>query len=84
MKLDPKALGLTCGVLAGLGWLVLMIVSLQTGFLDQTLQGWCGLHPRCAYTYGGAVWMAVMHLVAGLVGGYVFGWVYNKFSAPKQ
>lgn len=84
MKLNPLALGLTLGVVAGVAWLVLMVVSLLTGFLDQTLQGLCSLHPRCVYDYGGAIWMAVMHLVAGFVGGYVFGWVYNLFAAPKK
>lgn len=79
--LNPKALGLTLGVLSGLFWLVAIPVSLWTGLLDQTLQGWGALHPRFSYTYGGAVWMAVMHLVGGFVWGYVIAWTYNKFLA---
>jgi hypothetical protein len=79
--LNPKALGLTVGVVLALGWVVVMGVSLLTGFLDQTVQGWGALHPGFTYTWGGLVWMAVMHLVGGFVGGYIFAWVYNKFSA---
>lgn len=78
--LNPKALGLTAGLVGGLGWLVVMGVSLTTGSLDQTVMGWGALHPGFTYSWGGAVWMAVMHLVAGFVGGYVFGWVYNKLA----
>lgn len=81
--LNSKALGLTAGVLGGLFWLVAIPVSMWTGFLDQTLQGIGALHPRFSYTYGGAVWMAVMHLVGGFAGGYIFAWVYNKFSVMK-
>ena len=37
MGLNPKALGLTVGILAGGVWFVFMGVSLLTGFLDQTV-----------------------------------------------
>ena len=81
MKLNPKALGLTLGFLAGGAWLVLMAVSLSTGVLDQTIQTIGGLHPGFSYTLGGAVWMVVMHLVAGFVWGWVIATAYNKLSA---
>ncbi len=78
--LNPKALGLTLGLLAGLGWLVVMGVSLMTGFLHRTVMAVGGLHPGFTYSWGGLVWIVVMHLVGGFVGGYVFGWVYNKLN----
>ena len=78
--LNPKALGLTAGVVSALGWVVVMGVSLLTGFLDQTVMAVGSFHPGFTYTWGGLVWIAVMHLVVGFVGGYVFAWVYNKFS----
>ncbi len=81
MKLNPKALGLTLGLLSGGAWLALMAVSLTTGFLHRTIQAVGGLHPAFSYTWGGTVWMAVMHLVGGFVGGWVVATVYNKLSA---
>jgi hypothetical protein len=80
MQLNPKAAGLTLGLVFGLGWLVLMIISLQTGFLDQTIQGIGGLHPRFSYSYGGAVWMMFMYLIGGFVEGYILAWAYNKLN----
>lgn len=80
MQLNSKALGLTLGLLAGGVWLVLMAVSLTTGFLDQTVQAVGGMHPGFSYTWGGTVWMVVMHLVAGFVWGWAIATVYNKLS----
>lgn len=81
MQLNPKALGLTFGLLAGGAWLVLMALSLTTGVLDQTVQAVGGLHPGFSYTWNGALWIAVMHLVGGFVGGWVVASVYNKLAA---
>ncbi len=87
MKLSPLVFGLTAGLVAGIGWLVVMVFSLLTGVLDQTVQAWCSIHPRCAYTYGGALWMLIMHLVVGGVIGFIFAWLYNllhkMFSKPE-
>lgn len=80
MQLNSKALGLTIGTLAGGWWLVVMTLSLTTGVLDQTLQVVGGLHPGFSYTWNGALWMAVMHLAGGFVGGWLFAEVYNRYS----
>ena len=80
MNLNPKALGLTFGLLAGAVWLVLMAVSLTTGFLDQTVQAVGGLHPGFSYTWGGMFWMAAAHLFAGFVWGYAVALAYNKLN----
>lgn len=80
MQLNPKALGLTLGLLSGGAWLVLMAFSLTTGVLDQTAQAVGGLHPGFSYTWGGALWIIVMHLVGGFVGGWLVASVYNKLA----
>ncbi len=80
MGLNPKALGLTVGILAGGVWLVFMGVSLLTGFLDQTVQGVGALHPAFSYSWTGLLWMVALHLVAGFIWGYIIGWTYNRFN----
>lgn len=80
MKLDPKGLGLTVGVLAGAWWLLAMGVSLLTGFGMRTLSTFGSWHPWFSYSWGGLVWMVVLHFVCGYVAGWVFAWVYNKFA----
>lgn len=81
MQLNSKALGLTFGLLSGSGWLLVMALSLTTGVLDQTVQAVGGLHPGFSYTWGGAFWIAVMHLVGGSVIGWAVATVYNKLAA---
>lgn len=81
MQLNSKALSLTLGLLSGGAWLVVMALSLTTGVLDQTVQAVGGLHPGFSYTWSGALWIAVMHLVGGSVAGWAVATVYNKLTA---
>lgn len=78
MHLNPKALGFAFGLLSGGAWLIVMGVSLLTGFLDQTVQAVGGLHPGFTYTWMGLFWTVVMHLVLGFIGGFILAWIYNK------
>ncbi|MDP3999309.1 MAG: hypothetical protein Q8P76_01785 [bacterium] len=77
MELKPKALGLTVGLLSGAGWLVMMGVSLLTGFGTRTLHTFGSFHPWFSYSWTGLVWMVILHLVAGYVLGLIFASVYN-------
>lgn len=80
MQLNPKALGLTMGFLAGAVWLVAMLFSLLTGFGEQTLTTWGSWHPFFSYSWTGMIIMVIEHLVAGFVAGWIFAAVYNKFN----
>ena len=80
MQWSPKTLGMTLGLLAGGAWLIIMGLSLTTGFLDQTVQSVGGLHPGFSYSWNGLWWVVAMHLVGGFVLGYAIGWIYNKFN----
>ncbi|MBI2048060.1 MAG: hypothetical protein HYT27_02880 [Parcubacteria group bacterium] len=80
MNFNPKALGFAFGLLFGGVWLIVMGVSLLTGFLDQTVQAVGGLHPGFTYTWMGLFSTVIMHLVGGFVGGFILAWLYNKFN----
>lgn len=83
MQLNPKALGLTAGVLGGAFWLVAMILSLLTGFGEQTLIVWGSWHPLFTYSLVGMIVIVIEHLVAGFIAGWIFAAVYNKFNKPR-
>lgn len=83
MKLKPLAFGLACGLVHGAAAFGVMVFSLFTNVLDQTVQAWCDMLPACTYDFVGAVWMGLMALVVGFVGGLVFVWVYNLFVGDK-
>ncbi len=76
----PKALGLTLGLFWGVGALVFMSLSLMTGYGSNLLMQFGPLHPGYSYTYGGAIWMAVLHFIVGYVVGNIFALVYNRFG----
>ena len=80
MKLKPISLGFALGAFGAAAWLIVMGVSLSTGFLDQTVQGVGGLHPGFAYTWMGLFFMVATHLAAGFVAGFSVAWLYNKFN----
>lgn len=78
MHLNKKALGLAAGVLAGAIWFLVIAVALLFGWMKDVVMLLGPLHPGFALTWGGAVWMAVLHLIGGYIVGYVFAWLYNK------
>ncbi len=82
MQLNPKACGLTVGVLGGAFWLVAMILSLLTGLGEQTLTTWGSWHPFFSYSFLGLVIMVIEHLVFGFIVGWIFATVYNLFNKP--
>ena len=78
MKLNPKALGLTLGIFMGAAALLLMAVSLLTGYQREVITIIGSLHPYFYYTYLGTLWMGVLHFACGFVVGWLFGKLYNK------
>ena len=76
----PKALGLTLGAFWGVWALAFLVLSLMTGYGSSVLMLVGPLHPGFSYTYGGAIWMGVLHFIVGYIVGHVFALVYNRFS----
>lgn len=80
MKLNSKAFALTVGTLAGAWWLLVMGFSLLTGIGVSTLSTFGSYHPWFSYSWGGLLWMAVLHLIGGAAAGWLFATLYNKFA----
>jgi hypothetical protein len=78
MKLNPKALGLTLAIFAALCWLILMSVSLLTGYAKTAVVAVGSFHPFFSYSWTGLIWMVVQHFIGGFIVGWLFGWVYNR------
>lgn len=88
MKLDIKALGLAFGILWGGAVLLVGLVNLVwTGYGVQFLQLLSSWYPgyHATPTIGEVVIVTLYAIVDGLVGGAVFGWLYNRLvtSTPK-
>ena len=80
MKLNEKALALTAGIFAGVVWLLVMIISLASGYAKDVILKVGALHPGFSYTYGGAIWMGILHFIGAAIFAYIFAWLYNKLA----
>ena len=81
MKLDVKAFGIACGLIWGIGLLVLTwwIIAFEGQTGEMTFIG----HVYRGYTIsaGGSLIGMCWGLVDGFVGGIVFAWLYNRLAA---
>jgi hypothetical protein len=83
MRLNVKALGLTCAILWGLGifvltWWIIAFegTSTQPNLLSQGYRGY-------TMTPIGSIIGLVWGFFDGLVGGVLFAWFYNKLACRE-
>ncbi|MCF7794063.1 MAG: bacteriophage holin [Candidatus Cloacimonetes bacterium] len=84
MKLNVKAFGLTCGLIWGLGlmiitwWIILWDGSMTAStFLGRVYRGY-------NFTFLGSIFGLIWGFFDGLIGGIIFAWLYNKLSGKKR
>jgi hypothetical protein len=81
MKLNVKAFALACGLLWGVSMLfctiwVIKIAEGSNAFLDAMSDFYIGY----TVTMGGAFIGLVYGFFDGLIGGFIFAWLYNKLA----
>jgi hypothetical protein len=81
MELNRRGLGLATAVFAGASWFLVMSFSLLTGIGEITVTTIGAFHPFFSYSWPGMVIVVVEHLIGGFVAGWIFAWLYNRFSA---
>ena len=82
MKLDAKALALACAILWGAAVMVVALVNLALGgygqhFLELLSSFYPGYH--ATHSIGQVILVTIYAFFDGLIGGLVFGWLYNRF-----
>ena len=80
MKLDAKAFGLAMGILWALGVFVLGLLAMNgyaAPFVDLFGTAYLGFDATVQGSLIGAIW----GFFDGLIGGWVFAWLYNKLAA---
>lgn len=78
--LNAKALAITAGIFGAVFAGGIVVVSLLTGYAADYLTLVGPLHPWYAYSYLGALILAVEHFVVCFIGAYIFGALYNVFA----
>jgi hypothetical protein len=84
MKLSIRGLAVSIGLLWGGGVLCVGLVHLAApGYASSFLTGVSSIYPgfHGAHSFGDALVGTVYALVDGVLGGLVFGWLYNAFAA---
>lgn len=80
MKLSPKALALTLGIVSGLAIFVLTLLALYTGYARHLVDLLVGVYPYYEVTLGGSFVGLVIGFIDGFIGGLIFAWIYNAFA----
>lgn len=85
LKFDLKALALAWGILWGAAVLAVAVANLVSGsygqqFLEMLASWYPGYH--ATHSIGGVVLVTVYAFFDGLIGGCIFGWLYNKLLKP--
>jgi hypothetical protein len=78
MKLSSKALGLTLGILWGLGLFVMTLLAASNGYAADQLGLLVGVYPWYEVTTQGAFIGLGLGFLDGFIGGWIIAWVYNK------
>ena len=84
MKLDPKALGKSLGLVAGLFFLLLTLISIPTGFAGDYLLLASTMLPGYNISFiGGMIgflWCFILYYILG----YAIAHFYGHFSSSKK
>jgi hypothetical protein len=83
MKFDIKALAIACAILWGGAVLVVALVNLICGcyaqhFLELLASFYPGYH--ATRSFGEVVIVTLYAIADGLIGGLIFGWLYNRLA----
>lgn len=85
MKLNANALGLASAIFCGVACLAIVLVNLWTGFAPAYIAMLAALEPGFIVgTYSSAVVALLYGLIAGYIGAYIFGWLYNQLTGGKK
>ncbi|MBN1494759.1 bacteriophage holin [Candidatus Peregrinibacteria bacterium] len=80
MKLSPKALGLTIGILFGICLGGGTLLAVYTGYLQQFMELFVGIYPYYTVSLYGAVAGLIWGFIDGFLSGIIFAWIYNVFA----
>lgn len=80
MKLSPKALGLSIGLMWGFILCILTLLAFYTGYTKHLVDLVVGIYPYYSVTPMGSIAGLIWGFIDGFIGGVIFGWVYNLFA----
>ncbi|TET68278.1 MAG: hypothetical protein E3J45_03545 [Candidatus Zixiibacteriota bacterium] len=83
MRLNLKALALSCGILWALCLFLVTLISLATGYADALLEVVASIYPGYSVSALGLILGLIYAFVDGAIAALIFGWVYNLFVGKQ-
>jgi len=83
MRLNLKALALSCGILWALCLFLVTLISLGTGYADALLEVVASIYPGYSVSALGLILGLIYAFVDGAIAALIFGWVYNLFVGKQ-
>ncbi|MFQ5869620.1 MAG: bacteriophage holin [Candidatus Zixiibacteriota bacterium] len=83
MRLNLKALALSCGILWALCLFLVTLISLGTGYADAFLEVVASVYPGYSVSGLGLIIGLIYAFVDGAIAALIFGWVYNLFVGKQ-
>lgn len=80
VKLNPKALGISAGIIGGVVAFLMTLFAVATGYDTAAMLIYASFHPGYSISIVGAFVGLVYSFVCWLVVGYVLALLYNKFD----
>jgi hypothetical protein len=83
MSLNPKAFGLTAGIIWGLVLLVITLISTNTGYAAMFLNTIGSIYPGYSITPLGSIIGLIYGFADACIGFYIFARIYNWLEIKK-
>jgi len=79
-KCNPKALGLSIGIICGLSLLLTGLLAAFFGYGTEWVTLGASVYIGYEATIIGSIIGFVYGFIDGFIGGYLLAWLYNKFN----
>lgn len=83
MSLNPKAFGLTAGIILSLVLLVTTLISISTGYAALFLNIFVSIYPGYSISPLGSIIGLIYGFADASIGFYIFALIYNWLEAKK-
>ena len=77
MKINPKILGLTGGIMWGITMFIVTLASIGGGYGEAMLNVFASIYPGYSISVAGAFIGLVIGFIDAFIAIYIFAWLYN-------
>lgn len=84
MKLQPKALALSLGILWGVLLFLITNISLMRGSQGEHLSLLSLIYVGYSFSFIGSIIGMIWGFVSMFIGGWILAWLYNRFAGSSS